>query len=245
MLNVCKCERSGKNTNVNINKLIGKLRHIIVKVSVAELKPDIVILDEFQRFKELLELGEESEIDDVKVVANKFFENPNQKTILLSATPYKLYSTSKDLEDGEDHYKEFKQVIEFLLNDEEKLKEFDILWDEYNSVISNLKTISIEEGMIIKNKVENFLKNILCRRERIVVSNSGNALIDTSKVKPVEIKESDIESFIRVDRVSEILEGTGYRTYSPMELYKSAPFMYSFMENYKLKKNFIQCLGTS
>ena len=119
------------------------------------------------------------------------------------------------------------------------------MWDEYNSVISNLKTISIEEGMIIKNKVENFLKNIMCRTERIVVSNSGNALIDTSKVKPVEIKESDIESFIRVDRVSEILEGTGYRTYSPMELYKSAPFIYSFMENYKLKKNFIQCLETS
>ena len=245
LLNVCKCERSGKNTNVNINKLIGKLRHIIIKVSVAELKPDIVILDEFQRFKELLELGEESEIDDVKVVANKFFENPNQKTILLSATPYKLYSTSKDLEAGEDHYKEFKQVIEFLLNDEEKLKEFDILWGEYNSVISNLKTISIEEGMIIKNKVENFLKNIMCRTERIVVSNSGNVLIDTSKVKHVEIKESDIESFIRVDKVSEILEGIGYRTYSPMELYKSAPFMYSFMENYKLKKNFIQCLETS
>ena len=138
-----------------------------------------------------------------------------------------------------------EKIIIKNLNDEEKLKEFDILWDEYNSVISNLKTISIEEGMIIKNKVENFLKNILCRTERIVVSNSGNALIDTSKVKPVEIKESDIESFIRVDRVSEILEGTGYRTYSPMELYNSAPFMYSFMENYKLKKNFIQCLGTS
>ena len=85
----------------------------------------------------------------------------------------------------------------------------------------------------------------MCRTERIVVSNSGNALIDTSKVKPVEIKESDIESFIRVDRVCEILEGSGYKTYSPMELYKSAPFMYSFMENYKLKKNFIQCLETS
>ena len=59
------------------------------------------------------------------------------------------------------------------------------MWDEYNSVISNLKTISIEEGMIIKNKVENFLKNIMCRTERIVVSNSGNALIDTSNVKPI------------------------------------------------------------
>ena len=68
---------------------------------------------------------------------------------------------------------------------------------------------------------------------------------ETERPISIQIFGSDIESFIRVDRVCEILEGSGYKTYSPMELYKSAPFMYSFMENYKLKKNFIQCLETS
>lgn len=238
LLASCKDERWGRQQKININKLIGRLRYLIVQVSVEELKPDIVIMDEFQRFRSLIEVN--SEDNDIKVIAEKFFENKNQKIILLSATPYKLYSTAEELENGEDHFKEFKEVIEFLLNDNERYLEFDVLWDEYSKTIANISNISMDEAINAKNKVERYLKNIMCRTERIVVSASGNGLIDTSKMKPVKVTGEDIDNFLRCDNISKAIEPLGDRVYSPMEFYKSAPFMYSFMDHYTLKKNLIK-----
>lgn len=237
-LTSCREEGSKKTQTININQLIGRLRHLIVEVSVEELKPDIVIMDEFQRFRSLIEINNEN--DDVKVIAEKFFEKKNQKIILLSATPYKLYSTAEELDNGEDHFKEFKEVIQFLLNDNKRYLEFESLWEEYSKTISNIANISIDEGIASKNKVEKYLKNIMCRTERIVVSASGNGLLDTSKMKAVKVTSEDINNFIRCDNISKVLESLGDRTYSPMEFYKSSPFMYSFMEHYKLKKNLIK-----
>lgn len=52
------------------------------------LDPDLVIMDEFQRFNYLLEQGD----DEQSMLVNKFFDNKrsNTKILLLSATPYNL-----------------------------------------------------------------------------------------------------------------------------------------------------------
>ena len=59
------------------------------------LDPDLVIMDEFQRFNSLLEQSD----DEQSMLANKFFDNKrsNTKILLLSATPYKPYSTLEEL----------------------------------------------------------------------------------------------------------------------------------------------------
>ncbi|MDF2883025.1 MAG: helicase [Clostridiaceae bacterium] len=232
LLDDCKRTRRGEALNTNLNRLIGTLRKLVVEVSVGELNPDIVIMDEFQRFRDLINPNNNS---DMKVIANKFFSNKEQKIILLSATPYKLYSTAEELNNNEDHFKEFKEIIKFLINDEEKYMQFEEYWDEYSKTISSLSVIDWNEAITVKDKVEKSLRNVMCRTERIVVSNTGNGLIDTSKVGAVEIDLDDIRTFVQCDNVNKVLETLDKNTYSPMEFFKSSPFIYSFMENYKLK----------
>lgn len=105
---------------------IRDIRPVFAKISVAELSPDLVIMDEFQRFKFLIDPKNENE--ETKLLAERFLtgreEDANQlvRVLLLSATPYKLLSTQEEIAAAgrDEHFEEFQQVIKFLINDEEK-----------------------------------------------------------------------------------------------------------------------------
>ena len=71
-----------------------------------------MILDEFQRFKDLLDAD-----DDGAELANAIFDHPDAKVLLLSATPYKMY-TLPDEPEGDDHYRDFTRTVRFLAGDE-------------------------------------------------------------------------------------------------------------------------------
>ncbi|GAG26196.1 unnamed protein product, partial [marine sediment metagenome] len=75
----------------DVRNLIGKLRMILAQSCLDALEPDLVILDEFQRFKYLLD-GQ----DEMSQLAQHLFNYKNEevptKIILLSATPYKMYT---------------------------------------------------------------------------------------------------------------------------------------------------------
>ncbi|GMA93069.1 hypothetical protein [Homoserinibacter gongjuensis] len=63
--------------------LTARLRQSLAKAGVDTLEPDLIILDEFQRFRNLLdpESGEAAEL------AHALFDHPAAKVLLLSATP--------------------------------------------------------------------------------------------------------------------------------------------------------------
>lgn len=96
------------------NVLIGKFRRVLARSSLGELQPDLIILDEFQRFKNILD-----EKDDMAILAKELFEfkdtttDREAKVLLLSATPYKMYTMHG--EEEEDHYKDFIHTARFLL----------------------------------------------------------------------------------------------------------------------------------
>ena len=60
-------------------------------------------MDEFQRFKDLLDADGE---DPAAELANAIFNHPDARVLLLSATPYKMY-TLPDEPEGDDHYTDF------------------------------------------------------------------------------------------------------------------------------------------
>jgi len=100
---------------------IRDLRPVFAKISVTELNPDLVIMDEFQRFKFLIDPKNENE--ETRLLAEKFLtsreEDVNQpvRVLLLSATPYKLLSTQEEIASSgrDEHFEEFQQVIKFLI----------------------------------------------------------------------------------------------------------------------------------
>ncbi len=76
------------------------------------LEPDLVIMDEFQRFKFLLS----SDDSELGILAHSFLSGHDTRVLLLSATPYKLYSTLEEIDENQldEHYAEFFQVMNFL-----------------------------------------------------------------------------------------------------------------------------------
>src|SRR5260370_376101 len=89
---------------------IGELRRMLARVCLATLEPDLIILDEFQRFKHLLE--EESEAGEL---ARDLFDSQagqGARVLLLSATPYRGLSLHHETDD--DHYGDFLALLRFL-----------------------------------------------------------------------------------------------------------------------------------
>src|SRR5690606_27163276 len=89
-------------------ELVGDLRGLLAKTCLNALKPGLIIMDEFQRFKDLFR--EESETGEL---AQKLLDHKGVSTLLLSATPYKMYTTPEELE-SDDHQKDFRQTLEIL-----------------------------------------------------------------------------------------------------------------------------------
>jgi len=117
---LCRKNQFGGQEN---RECINRMRKIFAQISLEMLDPDLVIMDEFQRFKDLIAPKD----DESGMLARKFLNNKNIKVLLLSATPYKPYSTFEEIKesDGEDHYQEFMQVMDFLLyesGENQKLK---------------------------------------------------------------------------------------------------------------------------
>ena len=90
---------SGDYVTDSDNYVLQKLRRMFAEISVGMLQPDLVIMDEFQRFKSLID-AEALETEN-GVIAKRFFETAGLKVLLLSATPYKLYSTMEEIEEAD------------------------------------------------------------------------------------------------------------------------------------------------
>ena len=96
LLEHCEKIKANKNQRIPGNELIGKLRNVFAQISLDKLEPDLVIMDEFQRFKYLIKSEENSEIN---MLTNKFFNSDKVRMLLLSATPYKMYSTLEEIDE--------------------------------------------------------------------------------------------------------------------------------------------------
>ena len=62
---------------------------MLARAAVRALEPDLVILDEFQRFRNLLDV---TTGDEAAELAHDFFTQSDAHVLLLSATPYKPFT---------------------------------------------------------------------------------------------------------------------------------------------------------
>ena len=223
--------------------IINKLRRIFAEISIDMLDPDLVIMDEFQRFNSLLEQGD----DEQSMLANKFFDNErsNTKILLLSATPYKPYSTLEELNTNgnDEHYQDFMKVMDFLYATKDKMDRFKLVWHTYSAALKRSNVVDLTPLVTAKNEAEEALYGVMCRTERF---NSG--IIDDSRVCDVQVVPEDILSFAEGQYLMDCLnqENTKVRLGNlPMEYVKSSPYLLSFMDKYELKKRIASALPHS
>lgn len=223
--------------------MINKLRRIFAEISIDMLDPDLVIMDEFQRFNSLLEQGD----DEQSMLTNKFFddERSNTKILLLSATPYKPYSPLEELNTNgnDEHYQDFMKVMDFLYATKDKADRFKLIWHTYSAALKRTDVVDLTPLVVTKNEAEEALYGVMCRTERF---NSG--IIDDSRVCDVQVVPEDILSFAEGQYLMDCLnhENTKMRLGNlPMEYVKSSPYLLSFMDKYELKKRIVSALSHS
>jgi hypothetical protein len=205
-------------------RVIGQLRRGLAQQCIEALEPDLVIVDEFQRFKHLLH-GD----DDAAELAQQLFDYQDARVLLLSATPYKMLTLAHETED--DHHQDFLETVRFLTNGNE-------------GAVAGLKTATSELRKALlqstpgddaavhaaRDTVEKILRPVMCRTERIRSTQSRDAML-TERRSHASITATDVSSAVEIDKISRLV-GAG----DPIEYWKSAPYLLSFMESYELKE---------
>jgi hypothetical protein len=110
-------------------EIISALRITLAGVCIKSLAPDLVILDEFQRFSDLLHGS-----DEASQLALQLFGYPGVRVLLLSATPYRMFTTA-DEPGGDGHYSDLIQTIGFLQNDAQRTCEFQRALAAYGRIV--------------------------------------------------------------------------------------------------------------
>ncbi|MCQ3803218.1 MAG: helicase-related protein [bacterium] len=206
---------------------IGRLRTMLAEVCVTALEPDLVILDEFQRFKQLLDGG-----DTTALLAKRLFtysdETTDVRLLLLSATPYKMYTLHHESAE-DDHYADFLRTVEFLDPDLKKSGTLRGLLDDYRQAMYRIKS-GTEELQRIKEEIETQLRRIMSRTERLRVSGDAQGMLREVPNSGLQLTPDDVRDFLALQEI-------GYAVGQPrvLEYWKSAPYLLSFMDNYKLK----------
>ncbi len=231
LISLCLDIRNNGMKRVNNTGAIGKLRVMFSKISLDKLEPDLVIMDEFQRFKYLINSDPESETG---MLANKFFNTNDVRMLLLSATPYKMYSTLEEIDDMQvdEHYSEFLDVMGFLNIGDGEQERFKTVWNEYSVKLKEL-TVGDMTVLAAKSAAEDAMYTKVCRTERISATENADIIDDTSVKTPVEVLEQDIKSYISAQK---LLDEIGAPFHVPVDYIKSTPYLMSFMRDYQLKR---------
>lgn len=224
--------------------LISDLRRLLARKSVSSMQADLIILDEFQRFADLLHEPNEETTDAKRAaldLAQALFDQPNAKLLLLSATPYRPLSLNTDSTEHSNHYKDFLKTIGFLMGAAEKEALPTLTNDlaEFRSSLLALPQFSNVDAphqqarqthIENKNRVETTLRNVIARTERIRSTDDANAMIETLMPK-TDIQHQELLAYRGMQRLAAELDAPNV-----IDLWKSAPYLLSFMHNYALNK---------
>jgi len=203
------------------SSLIGGLRHSLATASVERLEPDLVIFDEFQRFRQLMDPEHGGETAEL---ARALYDHGDAKLLLLSATPYKPFTMVEESAAGDDHYADFRQTLRFLAQDE--------AWDErLNIALTDHRRSMLDEDGLERraaaHRVRDLLLRVMTRTERPRLGQDGMLSEQSSVVTGVE--RDDLLGYVALRRVAEQIKG-----HMSMDYWKSAPYFLNFAEDYQV-----------
>jgi hypothetical protein len=145
------------------SKLISAMRSALAFAGVDVLTPDLVILDEFQRFRELLDdidAGDQPDSDPAATLARYLFGYSDAKVLLLSATPYKAYTGPEEFAD--DHAADFFRVLQFLFGDDTvEVGQIATALSKYRQSI-----VGGADPSDVATDIRQLLLKVMCRTER-------------------------------------------------------------------------------
>jgi len=214
------------------NGLIARLRSKLSHACVDALQPDLIIMDEFQRFPDLLH-GE----SDAAHLARELFDYRDPqgnavRTLLLSATPYRMLTLQGDQAEDGDHYSDFLETLTFLFGQargRDMVRALDQEMRAFRTALHGLPG-SRAEALAQKTAVETGLKQVMCRTERVSSTLERDSMVCEPST-PLTVHAADLRQAIAISGFARALEVPDV-----IEYWKSAPYLLNFMRDYALKR---------
>ena len=211
--------------------LIGELRAHVARACIDALEPDLVILDEFQRFKHLLE---PEDGDEAGELARRLFEwaddTAEARVLLLSATPYKMYTLAHEA-DEDDHFADFLRTVGFLQRDPDRTESLRRILDRYRRGLFQLAEDGGDLALGACREVEAELRRVMSRTERTGATGRRDGMLRTVPSKACMVSPRELVDFVSLDGLAGEL-GAG----NVLEYWKSAPYLLSFSDGYELDR---------
>ncbi|MFW7414107.1 helicase-related protein [Demequina sp. SO4-18] len=214
------------------NRLVGALRHVVARAAVEHLEPNLVILDEFQRFKDVLD-GDGYGSD----LAREVFDHEKARVLLLSATPFKMY-TLPDEPSGDDHYDDFQRTVGFLAGEDAARGVREDLRVMREAAVAGAPTESALES---RARVEQTLRRVMSRMERLSSTPDRDGMLREVPMPRAVIDRADLRSWATFDAASRHLG-----RHDVFEYWRSSPYPLNLMErgSYQIRKRFEAAVDT-
>lgn len=197
--------------------LTADLRRLLAQASVRALEPDLVILDEFQRFRDLL-----TPQTPAGELAGQLFGEPHVRVLLLSATPYKPFTYAEENARGENHYQDLMRTLGFLANGTGSTAPIE-------AALTGLRRAALagEPASEWKDTIESAVRRLMCRTER-PPARAGEVQRDAD-TGASDVRAEDLAAYVPLHQLADMLDAP-----LTVEYWKSAPYFGNFLDGYKV-----------
>ena len=214
------------------NSLVARLRAKLSHACVDALQPDLIIMDEFQRFRDLLH-GD----SDAAILARELFDYTGSdghaaRTLLLSATPYRMLTLTGDEPDEGDHYQDFLETLSFLYGRDKGPQVAATLANEMRAFRGFLHGLPASRAAAVEARqaIEQRLRRVMARTERVASTAERDSMMGEPPIT-VSVAPADLAQAAAVSNVARALDAPEI-----VEYWKSAPYLLNFMRHYSLKR---------
>ncbi|MCY4417559.1 MAG: helicase [Chloroflexi bacterium] len=199
--------------------IVGELRRMLSRSALQALEPDLVILDEFQRFRDLLDVKTGG---DAAELADDLFNHPDAHVLLLSATPYKPFTYAEEAGPDGGHYADFLKTLDFLAAS-------DAAVDSVRADLDELRQAALagEPTVDVRDRVQSQLRKWIARTER--PSGTNRAITVHGNTDQLRVRAEDFNGFVALRNVADAV-----RAPLTVEYWKSSPYFLNFLRGYRV-----------
>ncbi|MGO9288760.1 MAG: hypothetical protein ACLP66_06085 [Polyangia bacterium] len=218
----CPAEQASRRLR---NQIVAALRLGVQRVALDYLAPDVVILDEVQRFRDVIDNA-----DSEDSIAGRLFKK-GAAVLILSATPYRMLSLDHE---GANHYAEFLATAEFLFG-AARAKEGKALRADLEAY-----RVQLEEGTFLnstdprllqlKTRLEKRLRKVMSRTERNWYIEERGKGIEERRPSAGGFATPSREELSDYVRLRRFLLDKAETSQHVTEYWKSCPAPFTFMD---------------
>lgn len=210
-------------------RLIADLRRALATVCIRALEPDLLIVDEFQRFQHLLDGS-----DPNAQLARQLFDYRQgehaARVLLLSATPYRMSSVGEEA-GGASPHEEFLSTVSFLMRgDKARLATLKRDLATFNEALRTADAAGAERLRSLRAPIQHQLANIMARTDRTPASERRDAMV-LAPACPAYPDAAQLLGYVRLHAAARLLKQPNL-----IEYWRSAPAPLSFLSGYVLRE---------